>query len=307
MKLPKFRDPSEQATPNPEDDPDNEPERPVGRPLAPRRSLPADPAGPAADASTNRPAAPARPRPTSGQGSGRRPPGSVGKGINPGLKLRAFEAAARAAPPPQLPWYYRLRPDPKLTRQAAWNVAAVSSLIVNTLLVSALLLMAVQIRNLKKTLNLLLSGLYSNFVAMDNASIDTTITVNTDVQLNFLLPIQQNTDVVLTQNVPIPGARVTINSDLLTINNAPANVTLPAGTSLPIALNMSVPVLMTVPVSLQVPVSIPLAETQLHAPFRGLQDTVGVIYCTFNKNAQYPEGVFICQAYESPTPVPGAP
>jgi hypothetical protein len=142
---------------------------------------------------------------------------------------------------------------------------------------------------------------------MDNASIDTTITVNSDVQLNFNLPIQQNTDVVLTQNVPIPGARVSINSELLTINNAPANVTLPAGTNLPIALNMNVPVVMTVPVSLQVPVNIPLSQTRLHEPFRGLQQTVGSLYCAFDENAQFPQGVFICQEEAAPPPATGNP
>ena len=294
MKLPEFRDSPEQDKLKPDEQPEGTRGRPARRP----------PSVPERDR-TGGPVSPSGLRTTSGQGSGRR--GAAGKGINPGLKLRAFEAAARTAPPPKLPWFHRLRPDPKLARQAAWNVAAVSSLVINTLLVSALILMAVQIRSLKKTLNTLLGGLYGNFVAMDNASIDTTITVNTDVQLNFNLPIQQNTDVILTQSVPIPGARVSINSELLTINNAPANVTLPAGTSLPIALNMNVPVLMTVPVSLQVPVNIPLAQTQLHGPFRGLQDTVGLLYCTLDKNAQYPEGIFICQTHDAPTPVPGAP
>jgi hypothetical protein len=142
---------------------------------------------------------------------------------------------------------------------------------------------------------------------MDEASIATTITVNSEVQLNFNLPIQQNTDVVLTQNVPIPGARVSINSELLTINNAPANVTLPAGTRLPIALNMNVPVMMTVPVSLQVPVEIPLSQTELHEPFRGLQRAFQVIVCNFDKTAQYPLGVLICQAGDSPAPAPGVP
>ena len=309
MKLPEFRDPSEQDKPKPDETPEEIPEQPVRRPAPFRRPPPSgQPKGaPASARGRGISTPPGGPHVTSGQGSGQRGTGQAGKGINPGLKLRAFEAAARTAPPAKLPAKYRLRPDRELARRAAWDVAAVSSLVVNAILVGVLIVMALQIKNLRATMNGLLGGLYGNFVAMDQASIATTITVNTNVQLNFSLPIQQNTDVVLTQNVPIPGARVSINSELLTINNAPANVTLPAGTSLPIALNMSVPVMMTVPVSLDVPVNIPLSQTELHGPFTGLQQTILPLYCTFNKNAQFPQGVYICSEHDAPTPVSGVP
>jgi len=164
-----------------------------------------------------------------------------------------------------------------------------------------LLVMSGQIRNLKTMMNGLLGGLYSNFVEMDKASITTTISIDTQIPISFNLPIQQNTDVALTSSVPIAGAWVVINSGGLSIN-APANVTLPAGTNLPIALNMNVPVQATIPISLQVPVNIPLNQTDLHAPFTGLQQTISPLYCTFNKNAQYPAGVFICAGHDTPTP-----
>ena len=235
---------------------------------------------------------------SSGQGV---PPRS-GKGINPGLRLRAFEVAAKNAPPARIPIKYRLRPNRELTRRAYWDVTTTFSLIVNAILVGLLFVMAGQIRNLKTTVNSLLGGLYSNFVKMDQASINTTITVDTQIPLNFNLPISQNTDVILTSAVFIPGARVTINSGALTIDNAPANVTLPLGTSLPIALNLNIPVQVTLPISLQVPVNIPLSQTELHEPFTGLQTTLRPLYCTFNKNAQYPEGIFICAEHDAPTP-----
>jgi hypothetical protein len=227
--------------------------------------------------------------------------GSSGKGINPGLRLRAFEAAARNAPPARVPMKYRLRPNAELTRRAYWDIAAALSLVVNAILVGVLLVMAVQLRNLKTTLNGLLGGLYSNFVQMDKANINTTITVDTQIPLSFSLPVSQNTNVTLTDAVNIRGAWVIINSGPLSINSA-ANVTLPAGTNLPIALNMDIPVQVTVPISLQVPVNIPLDQTQLHAPFTGLQQTIRPLYCSFNRNAQYPQGVFICAEHDSPTP-----
>ncbi len=231
------------------------------------------------------------------------PPRSI-KDINPGLRLRAFEAAAKMAPPVKIPLKYRLRPNRELTRRAYWDVASVLSLIVNVILVSVLFIMAGQLKNLKTTVNGLLGGFYSNLAEMDKANMTTTVTVETQIPVSFDLPIQQNTEVTLTSSVPIPGAYVVINSGPLSIS-APANITLPAGTNLPIALNTSVPVQMTVPVSLQIPVNIPLNQTNLLAPLTGLQATVRQLYCTFDDNAQYPEGVFICAGHD--TPIPGTP
>jgi hypothetical protein len=67
-------------------------------------------------------------------------------------------------------------------------------------------------------------------------------------------------------------------------------------------LNMDIPVQITVPISLQVPVNIPLNQTQLHIPFTGLQQTIRPLVCSFNRNAQYPQGVFICTEHDTPTP-----
>jgi hypothetical protein len=70
---------------------------------------------------------------------------------------------------------------------------------------------------------------------------------------------------------------------------------------------MAVPVQATVPVTLQVPVNIPLARTELHQPITGLQDTVRAYYCTFDKNAQYPQGIYICEDHDVPTSTLGVP
>jgi hypothetical protein len=185
-------------------------------------------------------------------------------------------------------------------------VAAVCSFIINAILLAILLIMAIQINNLKTSVNGLLSGLYGNFIEMDKASISTTITVNKQVPIDFMLPIQQNTDVTLTQSVTIPNAHVVINSGGLTINAA-ASIMLPAGTNLPIALNMAVPVQFSVPVTLQVPVNIPLAQTELHQPLTGLQDSIRAYFCKFDRNAQYPQGIYICEDHGVPTAPPSIP
>jgi hypothetical protein len=143
--------------------------------------------------------------------------------------------------------------------------------------------------------------LYGNFAKMDQASINTTITVNAQVPLNFTLPVSQDTQVILTKDVSIPKAHVVINTGGLNIN-AQAAVTLPAGTALPIALNLNIPVQSSIPISLQVPVSIPMSQTELHGPFTGLQTSLRPLYCMFNKNAQYPAGLYICAEHDTATP-----
>ena len=228
------------------------------------------------------------------------------KNMNPGERLRSLVSAGQNATPLELPKTPPLLSRRERTRRAYWDVTAGSSLIINAILVAVLLSMAVQVRNLKTTVTGLLSGLYGNFVEMDNASIGTIITLDTQIPISFMLPVQQNTDVTLTHSVAIANAYVVINSGGLSIN-APANVTLPAGTNLPIALNLEIPVQATVPITLQVPITIPLNQTQLHNPLVGLQNTVRPFYCSFDKNAQYPQGIYICSDHDVPTTTPSTP
>ena len=163
---------------------------------------------------------------------------------------------------PKFPGYIACVRPVKQRIAAYWDVASTFSLIVNIILVGVLLVMAFQIKNLKTTLNGLtglgnnaLGGLYANFVKMDQASINTTISVDSQIPINLSVPVTQNTTVVLTSNVNIPNVHVVINTGGLAINSI-ASVTLPAGTSLPIALNLTIPIQSTIPISLQVPVSI---------------------------------------------------
>ena len=233
----------------------------------------------------------------------------AGKEVNPGRRLHEFEEAGKNASPARVPLFYRLRPNGELTRRAYWDVAAAISLLFNAVLVGVVVVLGLQLRNFKSTANGMggiadgvFGGLYSNFVKMDQASIDKTIAVDAQIPLNFVLPVSQNTNVVLTSDVNIPNAHVIINTGVLNIN-AQAAITLRAGTSLPVALNMNIPVQSTIPVHLDVPVHIPLNQTQLHDPFTGLQTTILPLYCTFNKDAQYPAGTYICAAHDAATPV----
>lgn len=140
----------------------------------------------------------------------------------------------------------------------------------------------------------LLQGLYDNFELMDKAHIETTIPVTGEIPVEFTLELNENTTVVLSEPVTIPGARVALTTGGLNIFNAPATVTLPADTELPIRLNLDVPVNVMIPIALDVPVDIALSDTDLHDPFVGLQDVVRPLYCLVKSDAINADGEFIC-------------
>lgn len=180
---------------------------------------------------------------------------------------------------------------------AFWTVASALSLAVNIVLIIALILMGRELFVLKALVgDQLLGGLYENFIYMDQAHIQTTISVVDNIPINFNLPISQDTVVVLTQNTPINGANVRINTGGMMINSA-ANIVLPAGTNLPVHLELNVPVTTTVPVKINVPVDIPLEQTQLHKPFIGLQQVVAPFYNLLQPQVKSPQDVKFCQPF----------
>jgi hypothetical protein len=186
--------------------------------------------------------------------------------------------------------------QPAKLPNAFWTVASVFSLIVNLILIVVLVIVARQLFALKAIVgDKLLGGLYENFIYMDQAHIQTNITVEDSIPINFTLPISTDTVVVLNQNTPINGANVRITSGGLTINS-PANIVLPAGTSLPVHLQLEVPVSVEVPIKLNVPVDIPLENTELHKPFIGLQQVVAPFYQMLGPNIEKPTDLESCKS-----------
>jgi len=169
----------------------------------------------------------------------------------------------------------------KLT-PAFWTVACVISLAINILLFVVLVSLGKQLFNFKTVVeNQLIGGMYDSFVQMDQANIQTTIYVSDTIQVKdslpviFTLPLQQDTEVVLTRDAPIKKATVFLNGVAV-----PTDIILKKGTRLNVFLEMSVPVDQVVPVQLEVPVrlavpvDIPLNQTELHEPIIGLQEVV---------------------------------
>ncbi len=158
---------------------------------------------------------------------------------------------------------------------AFWTVAGVFSLALNIILIILLVLVGRELFGLKGMVEeQLVKGLYTNFVLMDQAVIATTIKVEDTIPVQFSLPVQTDTTVVLTEDTFVQNATVNLSTGGLRIINAPTDIVLRAGTELPVKLDINVPVDTTVPVNLEVAVEIPLQDTQLHAPFVGLQNVV---------------------------------
>jgi hypothetical protein len=162
---------------------------------------------------------------------------------------------------------------------AFWTATGILSLIVNLILLVVVIELGAQIFLLKQVVTeQLIGGLYWNFVEMDQASIKTTIPVSAEVPAQFDLPLVTDTVVILNQDTYLAGASVKLSTGGLVIDNAPADIVLPAGTELPIHLDLMVPVDQMIPVELNVEVDIPLEQTDLHAPFVGLQNVVAPYY-----------------------------
>ena len=163
-------------------------------------------------------------------------------------------------------------------------------MMVNIILVIALLVLLpnvkkINVNNMIGIGDKLLGDLYVNFEKMDRAHITTTIPVESTIPVKFDLQLNQQTNVVLSQAVTIENARVTVKTGGLNITNALTTIVLPEGTTLPIVLNLTVPVETTVPVKLSVNIDIPMAQTQLHEPFSGLQEALKPVYCMINTSA----------------------
>lgn len=186
-----------------------------------------------------------------------------------------------------------------------WTTASIISLTINVLLTVALIILVISVYRLKldmaKIMDAGLSvmdlpgGLYENFEKMERANIQTNVVVNTTIPVKFDLQLNQQTNVILSQDVTITNALVTVNTGGLNISRANTTIVLPQGTILPVNLTLTVPVDQQVPVTINVPVNIPLKDTQLNDPFVGLQNVIKPLYCLLEPTAVNIDGNPICQ------------
>jgi len=153
------------------------------------------------------------------------------------------------------------------------NFAIVFSFVVNFVLVVVLIVtlrLLLPIKN--QVAEPLVDGLHNNFILMDDATIQATIPVSTNVPVSFPLDIDNTPGtVVISEPTPlVVPATFTFPGSGGQINGTVA-LTLPQGTVLPVDITVTVPVETEVPIVLDVPASIPLSQTELHAPFSNLR------------------------------------
>ena len=156
--------------------------------------------------------------------------------------------------------------------QAFKNFAIIFSFIANIVLLIVLLLVSpLLLPIVNEIAGPLVGGLTESFVEMGEASIVETIVVDDTMPINFVLPLNQKTQVVLSDPVPLNVPASFILPDGGGTINGRVVLSLPAGQILPIELSLDVPVSQTIPVKLNVPVDIELARTDLGTPFNRLQ------------------------------------
>jgi len=185
-----------------------------------------------------------------------------------------------------------------------WTTASVLTLTINIIITIILIILLISVYRMRLNMTQIMAlgpsvvnlpgGLYENFEKMERANIETNVVVETSIPVKFDLQLNQQTNVVLSQDVTITNALVTVNTGGLNISRANTTIVLPQGTTLPVILNLTVPVDQQVPVVLNVPVNIPLKDTQLRDPFVGLQEVIKPLYCFLTPAAVNLDGQPVC-------------
>lgn len=192
-----------------------------------------------------------------------------------------------------------------------WRFMVIFSFIVNIILVVVLLGLVLLIFDIKNNIATpLVNGLHSSFVGLRDSTIDWTIPVDQEATLNGAIPVtlniplQQNTLVRLTEDVPI-----TVLADItgpIILNNATVSLSLPRDLILPVALDLNVPVQQDLQlnnqpmgVTMDVRAVIPLNQTQLADPvnnlellFNPLTRVLGNLPSDFNQAGQFAGNIF---------------
>jgi len=147
------------------------------------------------------------------------------------------------------------------------------SFVITFFLVMVLLLMGIGLWRVAPSLPGLRDGTLCPLIAridglvydFDSAVINKTIYISQTIPVEFNLPLNQSTQVELTQNVPLNRSATFVLPSGGGRINGTVSLALPAGMDLPIQLNLTVPVRQNLPIAMEVPVSIPLKETDLGA------------------------------------------
>lgn len=172
------------------------------------------------------------------------------------------------------------------------NVAIVFSFIVNFVLVLVLLLAIRPLFMAKSQIaEPLLGNLDAAFAALGETDIETTVEIDHQLPVEFMLPLEQKTSVVLQEPVRLavpatyrfPGGGGAIYGQV--------ELVLPVGLVLPVSLDLDVPVSTTVPVEMAVPVVINLNEAGMGPAIEQLRGVFQPIDATLQQLPDSPQEV----------------
>jgi hypothetical protein len=132
-----------------------------------------------------------------------------------------------------------------------WTTASIITLTFNIILAIVLIILLINVARMRASLDQMMGlvpsvidlpgGLYENFEKMERANIQTNVVVEAMIPVKFDLQLNQQTNVILSQDVTITNALVTVNTGGLNISRANTTIVLPQGTTLPVNLSLTVP------------------------------------------------------------------
>lgn len=158
------------------------------------------------------------------------------------------------------------------------RLALLFSFTVNVILIIVVLVMAGLLLPIKNQIaRPLMDQVMGEIDRLGNTHIETTVTVEDEIQVKFDLPLNQEVNVTTTAPVPLTTAAYFVLPGGGGYIRGTVSIDLPADTTLPVLLNTTVPVDQMVPVKLEVPVDINLGNTDLKTSvdnFRALLEPI---------------------------------
>jgi hypothetical protein len=174
--------------------------------------------------------------------------------------------------------------------EAFKNFAITFSFIVNVILVLVLLISPFPtLVIVNGFVEPLLGDLDNAFAALGDTKIETNVDLQQPLDIRFDLPLEQDTNVVLTEPVPLqanatfflPGGGGSINGTV--------SLSLPEGMQLPVSLSLMVPVETTIPVQMDVPVEIQLDEAGMGPAIEQLRGVFAPVNELLDLLPNYPQ------------------
>lgn len=150
------------------------------------------------------------------------------------------------------------------------NFAVVFSLLMNFIMLTIFLFVTLLVIPYTNFMTSFITELKSAFNQLERAELVQKINLNTEMPINFTLPLSDTVNFTPTEPITIPITTTMDFPDGYSMDGE-LQFILPAGTNLPLSLNLDLPVDQTVPISVNIDIVIPIDETELGQTFREIE------------------------------------